>query len=105
MTTYLQALENNDCVTARALGTATFQKGNGELRGVVTVTGHTPLEQAPARAGGEVVFQHPHHQRRRPVVYLTAVGSGAGCSRANRPRPGDLPAVAAHVEQWGQVLG
>jgi hypothetical protein len=53
---YLRALEAGDCDAARALATSTFVVGNGELCGVLDVTGFNGLTGPAVPRDGEVVF-------------------------------------------------
>jgi hypothetical protein len=53
---YLRALQAGDCTAGRALGTATFRVGNGELCGATTVTAIRVTGDPATPSGDEVVF-------------------------------------------------
>jgi hypothetical protein len=55
--TYLAAIVRGDCATGRALATATFREGNGDLCGAVRVTHASVDADAPTRPNdAETVF-------------------------------------------------
>jgi hypothetical protein len=56
LATYLRALVVGDCAAGKALGTATFRLGNGELCGATSVSSFTIQGPAPDPNATELVF-------------------------------------------------
>lgn len=65
---YLRALQAGDCAAGRALGTATFRPGNGELCGATKVSAFRVTGDPATPSSDEVVF----------ATVLTTSGSSDG---------------------------